>query len=57
MPAPGDSNLSLATWGDDDGLDQAMADFAVRYADQNERDHAAFLAAIAQGRVRADTGV
>ena len=34
-----------------------MADFAVRYADQTERDHAAFLAAIEQGRVQAETGV
>jgi hypothetical protein len=38
-------------------VDHAMADFAARYADQNERDHAAFLAAIAQGRVQAESGI
>ena len=43
--------------GDDDAVDHAMADFAARYADQNERDHAAFLAAIKQGRVQAESGV
>jgi len=31
----------------------AIADFAVAYADQNERDHAALLEAIRQGRVEA----
>ena len=35
--------------GDDDVVDHAMADFAARYADQNERDHAAFLAVIGAG--------
>jgi hypothetical protein len=43
--------------GDDDAVDHAMADFAARYADQNERDHAAFVAAIAQGRMPAEPGV
>jgi uncharacterized protein (DUF2252 family) len=53
----GDPSVLAGYLGDDDGVDHAMADFAARYADQNERDHAAFLAAIAQGRVLADTGV
>jgi hypothetical protein len=43
--------------GDDDAIDHVMADFAARYADQTERDHAAFVAAIEQGRVEAETGV
>ena len=43
--------------GDDDAVDQAMADFAARYADQTERDHTAFLAAIKSGKVNAETGV
>ena len=53
----GDPCMLAGYLGDDDAVDHAMADFAARYADQNERDHAAFLAAIAQGRVKADTGV
>ncbi|MGZ5474755.1 MAG: DUF2252 domain-containing protein, partial [Thermoanaerobaculia bacterium] len=38
-------------------FDHAIASFAKRYADQNERDHAALLDAIATGRVRADSEV
>ena len=34
-----------------------MADFAETYADQNERDHAALLEAIASGRVQAEPGI
>lgn len=37
--------------------DHALAEFAEAYADQNERDHAALVAAISAGRCRADTGV
>ena len=43
--------------GDDDALDHAMAGFAERYADQNQRDHSALLAAIKSGRIEARTGV
>jgi len=43
--------------GDDNTFDQAIADFAVAYADQNERDHVAFVAAIKSGRLKAETGV
>jgi uncharacterized protein (DUF2252 family) len=53
----GDPATLAGYLGDDDEVDQAMADFAARYADQNERDHAAFVAAIAQGRVTAELGV
>ena len=38
-------------------FDQAIASFAEAYADQTERDHAALLAAIKEGRVQAQTGV
>src|SRR5262245_26394867 len=38
-------------------FDNAIADFAEAYADQNERDHAAFADAVAAGRVEARTGV
>jgi len=53
----GDPAMLAGYLGDDDVVDHAMADFAGRYADQTERDHSAFLAAIAQGRVAAETGV
>ena len=43
--------------GKKDTFDQAIADFAEAYADQTERDHAALLAAIKDGRVQAQTGV
>lgn len=38
-------------------FDEAIADFASAYADQNERDHAALTAAVADGRVEATTGI
>jgi uncharacterized protein (DUF2252 family) len=38
-------------------FDKAMADFAVAYADQNQRDYQAFAAAVADGLVEARTGV
>jgi len=43
--------------GDDAAFDHAIGDFADAYADQVERDHAAFVAAIAAGRVAAEPGV
>jgi uncharacterized protein (DUF2252 family) len=43
--------------GSKDTFDQAIASFAETYADQAERDHAALLAAIKEGRVQAQTGV
>jgi uncharacterized protein (DUF2252 family) len=43
--------------GSGEALDRAIADFAEAYADQNERDHAALLAAIESGRLAAQTGV
>jgi uncharacterized protein (DUF2252 family) len=43
--------------GNKDVFDQAIASFAEAYADQVERDHAALLAAIKEGRVQAQTGV
>ena len=39
--------------GSSDAFDRAIAVFAEAYADQNERDHAALLHAIATGRVQA----
>jgi uncharacterized protein (DUF2252 family) len=43
--------------GNGDRFDQAIASFAEVYADQAERDHAALLTAIKEGRVQAQTGV
>jgi hypothetical protein len=34
-------------------FDQAIADFAIAYAGQNERDYEAFMAAIASGTIDA----
>jgi uncharacterized protein (DUF2252 family) len=47
----GDSIAIAAYLGSSDTFDGAVADFAQAYADQNERDHAAFKAAIADGRL------
>jgi uncharacterized protein (DUF2252 family) len=38
-------------------LDEAIADFAIAYADQNEHDYAAFQAAVASGRLTAELGI
>ena len=38
-------------------FDEAMADFASSYADQNERDYEALAAAAASGRVSVETGL
>jgi uncharacterized protein (DUF2252 family) len=43
--------------GNKDVFDQALASFAEVYADQAERDHAALLTAIKEGRVQAQTDV
>jgi uncharacterized protein (DUF2252 family) len=43
--------------GKKDRFDQAIADFAEAYADQTERDHAALLAAMKDGRVQAEVGI
>lgn len=38
--------------GKSDKFDEAIGDFALAYADQTERDHAALVAAVRSGRVR-----
>jgi uncharacterized protein (DUF2252 family) len=43
--------------GDDEEVDEALGAFAEAYADQTERDHAAFAAAVKSGRLPAETGV
>jgi uncharacterized protein (DUF2252 family) len=49
----GDPVAIAAYLGGDDSFDRGVADFARRYARQNERDYAAFTAAIADGRLAA----
>jgi hypothetical protein len=43
--------------GTDGALEESILDFSQRYADQNERDYEAFLAAIRSGRLAATEGV
>ena len=43
--------------GPDNAFERAIGVFADAYADQNERDHAAFVAAITAGRITAQSGV
>ena len=50
--------VALAAYlGTGDRFDQAVADFAVAYADQTERDYEALVAAVRRGRVRAEVGL
>ena len=50
--------VSIAAYlGRKDTFDQAIADFAVSYADQNEKDHAQLLTGISEGRVEARLGL
>jgi uncharacterized protein (DUF2252 family) len=43
--------------GRGDAFDQAIADFAETYADQNERDYSALREAVNNGRIKAEIGV
>jgi uncharacterized protein (DUF2252 family) len=50
--------IAIASYlGKGDAFDAAIAKFSTAYADQNERDYAAFTAAINSGRLVAQTGV
>jgi uncharacterized protein (DUF2252 family) len=53
----GDRIAIAAYIGNGGRLGRALADFAVTYADRNERDHASMLAAIKEGRIAAETGI
>jgi uncharacterized protein (DUF2252 family) len=53
----GDALAISAYLGSGDTFDRAMASFAEDYADQNERDYAAFREAVAGGRLAASTGL
>ncbi len=53
----GDRSAIAAYLGRSDRFDRALAAFAERYADQNERDHEALVDAIEAGRLEARMGV
>jgi uncharacterized protein (DUF2252 family) len=53
----GDAIAIGAYMGNGEEFDKALADFAERYAEQNERDHQALLDAVKSGRVQATTGI
>jgi uncharacterized protein (DUF2252 family) len=53
----GDALAITGYLGSGDAFDRAMASFAEDYADQNERDYAAFRAAVDSGRLTAETGL
>jgi uncharacterized protein (DUF2252 family) len=52
----GDPAAIAAYLGKSDAFDAAVARFAVTYADQNEKDHAALKSAVRMGKVRALVG-
>jgi uncharacterized protein (DUF2252 family) len=50
--------VAIASYlGKGDAFDRAVADFAVAYADQNERDFETFVAAVRSGRLTAEVGL
>ncbi|MET8414994.1 DUF2252 domain-containing protein [Streptomyces sp. NPDC005134] len=52
-----DPRLIAGYCGKNDELDEAMADFAVTYADRTEADHAELVRAVDSGRIAAELGV
>ncbi len=53
----GDRIALAAYLGESGAFDQAIADFAETYADQNERDYAALQAAVKEGKVETTTEI
>jgi uncharacterized protein (DUF2252 family) len=53
----GDPVAIAAYLGKSDAFDRSLADFAERYADQNDKDYEAFVGAIRSGRLEAMEGV
>jgi hypothetical protein len=50
--------IAIASYlGTSDTFDRAIADFSSSYADQNERDYEALVAAVRSGRLEAQTGM
>jgi len=53
----GDAAMIAGYLGGKDQFDQAIGDYAVAYADQVERDYAAFVKAIRSGKLKTDTSL
>ena len=53
----GDAIAIASVPGTRDSFDQAVADFAFTYADQNEADHHTLVDAISTGKIEAETGI
>ena len=51
----GDAAVLTGYMGKSTAFEDALADFGVAYADQNEQDHAALVAAVRNGRIEAHT--
>ena len=51
----GDAARIAGYLGTGDTFDKAIVAFATAYADQTERDHAALVAAVKSGRIKAET--
>ena len=50
--------IAIASYlGSGTDFDQAIADFAAAYAEQNDLDHQALIEAIDEGRIKAETGI
>ncbi|MEU7637006.1 DUF2252 domain-containing protein [Streptomyces sp. NPDC039016] len=52
-----DPRIVAGYCGKSEALDEAIADFAVAYAERTEADHADLVAAIRSGRIAAESGV
>jgi uncharacterized protein (DUF2252 family) len=50
----GSSAVIAGYMGKNDAFDVAIAEFSMAYADQNEKDHAAFESAVRNGKVKAE---
>jgi len=50
----GDSAMLSGYMGSSDTFDQAIAEFSLAYADQNEKDHASLIKAIKSGKIEAE---
>ena len=53
----GRASLIAGYLGTNQSFDHAIADFALTYADQNQRDYQALLDAVAAGRIQAVQGL
>jgi predicted alpha/beta hydrolase len=49
----GDAAMISGYLGKSDDFDEAVGEFASAYADQNEQDHAALVAAVRSGQIEA----